>query len=132
MPHPNRQNKPRSDGQGTPDNLAALVRREQDNTGASYADIAKRAGLSKAKIGQIADPTSRYQLRPDTIEKLAVGLRLPVQVVRRAALVTAGVADHPDPRSARIELIVHQLAQLDDDTLTLIEAMVSAAVRARG
>jgi transcriptional regulator with XRE-family HTH domain len=116
----------------SPDNLAALVRREQDQSGASYADIAKRSGLSKAKIGQIADPTSRYQLRPETIEKLATGLRLPLPVVRRAALVTAGVAEHHDPRTARTELIVHMLDQLDDDTLAMVEAMVSTAARRNG
>lgn len=114
-----------------PDTLAALLRRYQDNTGSSYADIAKRAGLSKAKIGQIANPDSHFQLRPDTIEKLAHAIGLPLPVVRRAALVTAGVADHQDPRTARIELVVHQLEQLDDDTFGLFEAMLTAAVRHR-
>lgn len=115
-----------------PDNLAALIRREQDATGASYADIAKRAGLSKAKVGQIADPGSTHQVRPDTIEKLAVGLRLPLSVVRRAALVTAGVADHADPRTSRIELLCAQLERLDDADLELFEAMVNAALRRQG
>lgn len=124
--------KKSSESQDAPDNLAALIRREQDATGASYADIAKRAGISKARVGQIADPRSKHQIRPDTIEKLAVGLRLPLSVVRRAALVTAGVAEHGDPRTTRIELLVSQLERLSDADLELFEAMVTTALRRQG
>lgn len=113
--------------------LAELIRREQDNTGASYMDIARRTGLSKAKIGQLADPRSRYQVRSDTIEKLATGLGLPVRVVKRAALVTAGIGggDDGDGKDSRIELISSRLALLDDAMLDTVAAMVDAAVRAR-
>lgn len=110
--------------------LADLIRRERDASGASYMDIAKRSGLSKAKIGQLAMPDSRYQVRADTIEKLAVGLRLPIGVVQRAAMVTAGIADgEGGSRSAQVELMVAQLLELDDRALDMIAAMIDAAVR---
>ncbi|MCY4726738.1 hypothetical protein NYO98_10650 [Nocardioides sp. STR2] len=113
-------------------NLAALIRREQDNTGASYMDIAKRSGLSKAKIGQLADPASRHQVRGETLVKLAEGLRLPLPVVRRAAMVTAGISDESEGgQNARIELIASQLALLDETTLETIAAMIDAAVRSQ-
>ncbi|GAA4680086.1 hypothetical protein [Nocardioides nanhaiensis] len=111
--------------------LAALIRREQDNSGASYMDIAKRSGLSKAKIGQLADASSRYQVRSETVQKLAAGLRLPLHVVQRAAMVTAGISDDTGGRDARIDLIASQLAELDDALLDVVAAMVDAAVRVR-
>jgi transcriptional regulator with XRE-family HTH domain len=116
---------------GDSTNLAGLIRREQD-AGKSLNDIAKASGLSKAKIGQIADPDSRYQVRAETIQKLARGLRLPVSVVQRAALITAGIAD-PDQvsRGTQVDLIVHTLSGLNDEDLDLVEAMVEAFVRQR-
>lgn len=110
-------------------NLAALIRREQDNTGASYMDIAKRSGLSKAKIGQLADPKSKYQVRSETVAKLAKGLGLPLHVVQRAAMVTAGIADDETGRDARIDLIASQLVLLDEKMLDTVAAMIDAAVR---
>jgi transcriptional regulator with XRE-family HTH domain len=114
-----------------PTTLAGLIRRERDINGLSYSDIARRTGLSKAKIGQLADADSRFQVRHETIEKLALGLHLPLVVVQRAALATAGITDADNPRAARIDVLAHLLDELDDDTLVLIEAMLEAAVRVR-
>lgn len=114
-----------------PTTLAGLIRRERDINGSSYSDIAKRTGLSKAKIGQLADPDSRFQVRHETIEKLALGLRLPLVTVQRAALATAGITDADNVRTTRIDVLANLLEQLDDDTLRLIEAMLEAAVRVR-
>jgi hypothetical protein len=114
-----------------PTTLAGLIRRERDINGSSYGDIAKRTGLSKAKIGQLADPDSRFQVRHETIEKLALGLRLPMVVVQRAALATAGISDAGDARTARIDVLANLLESLDDDTLVMVEAMLEALVRVR-
>lgn len=111
-----------------PLSIAALIRREQDTSGASYMDIARATGLSKAKIGQMADPETRHQVRPETIEKLAKGLRLPVNVVRRAALVTAGITDPKESgKAGRVELLAYELGTLDERTLGIVEAMIHAA-----
>lgn len=118
-----------NDDRGT--DIRGLIAREQQLTGASYADIAKASGLSKAKIGQMALDTKRYQIRAETIEKLALGLRLPVAVVQRAALVTAGVAEPSEGRNARVDLIVHQLSKLSDEDLKLTEAVVDVFVKHR-
>lgn len=107
--------------------IAALIRREQDSSGASYMDIAKATGLSKAKIGQMADPETHHQVRPDTIEKLATGLRLPLNVVRRAALVTAGITPGDEGNEGRVELLAYELTRLDERTFGIVEAMIRAA-----
>lgn len=114
--------------------LAALIRRHQDLTGDSYAEIARKTGLSKAKIGQIAVAGARYQVRPETMQKLAEGLKIPFEVVRSSALVTLGVAGEATARNTRIDLITSQLQKLDEETLAMVEAMVDAivGVRTRG
>lgn len=109
--------------------VAELIRRHQDATRESYNDIAKRGDLSKPKVGEAATRTNRQQLRPETIYKLAKGLRLPVRVVQRAALATAGLDDPDSPMSPEIELIAARLQTLDPRTVRLIGAMVDAATR---
>lgn len=107
--------------------LADLIRREQDRTGVSYMGIAKASGLSKAKVGQLASPSIKHQIRPETIRRLAVGLRLPLDVVQRAAMVTAGVADENgviDTKADRIAILSTRLAELDDATLDTVERMI--------
>lgn len=90
--------------------LADLLRHHQDTTGESYADVARRSGLSKSKIGQIASTNPVHLARLTTIEQLAAGLRLPLLVVKAAALITAGLADYDDVETA---LFVAQYEQLD-------------------
>ncbi|MFT4288131.1 hypothetical protein [Nocardioides sp.] len=110
--------------------LADLIQRAQDSErGLSYQGIARVSGLSKAKIGQLADRNSKYNVRPETVEKLARGLHLPLHVVQRAAMVTAGIAPVGDGRSARVELIASKLDRLPDDLLDIIEAMIDAAAK---
>ena len=110
-----------------PLDLAALIRREQDSTGHSYADIARASGLSKAKIGQLADRKMKYQVRADTLRKLATGLRLPYAVVQRAAMVTAGITDPADASTDdRISLILARLEKLPPDVLDTVETMIDA------
>lgn len=114
-----------------PTTLAGLIQREKDINGSSYSDIARKTGLSKAKIGQLADHNSRFQVRPETLEKIALGLHLPLVVVQRAALATAGITPGEDNRAARIDILARLLDELDDPTLEVVEAMLEAAVRVR-
>ena len=71
--------------------LAELVRAYQDTTGESLATIATRAGLSKSKVFQVTHAVHFPRL--DTIEKLAIGLKLPLAVVKQAAMTTFGLHD---------------------------------------
>lgn len=71
--------------------IADLIWEHQDKTLESYATIAKRAGMSKARIGQLARDVGFPRIT--TLEKLAIGLELPLAVVKEAAMATAGVYD---------------------------------------
>ena len=111
--------------------LASLIRQHQDKTGDSFAGIARKTGLSKAKIGQLAQETKPGQAhmpRPESITKLAAGLRLPLGTIQRAALVSAGLLpeEMEEPSEQRIQLVVASLRDLDAAALDTAWALVGS------
>lgn len=107
-------------------NLAELIRQHQEKTGESYSVIARRAGLSKAKIGQIATLEQPHMPRIDTIEKLATGLKLPLHVVQQAAMSSAGILPESYNVDQRIELITAELRELTEDQLDTAARLIKA------
>ena len=106
--------------------LAGLIRQHQDSTGDSYATIAARAGLSKAKIGQLAHAEQPHMPRIDTLEKLAAGLRLPVRNVQQAAMASAGILPAAYDTDQRVDLIVATLRELDASQLETAARLIEA------
>jgi transcriptional regulator with XRE-family HTH domain len=74
--------------------------------------IARRAGLSKAKIGQLANVKQNHMPRADTIERLATGLGLSVRVVQQAAMVSAGIAPEDYNGEQRVDMLAAYLREL--------------------
>lgn len=116
--------------------LAELIRQHQSKTGDSYATIAQRAGLSKAKIGQLASTDQPHMPRVDTIEKIAAGLKLPIRVVQQAAMASAGITPDNYDAEQQIDLIVSYLRELNptqlDIAARLIRALTTELLRIRG
>lgn len=112
--------------------LAELIRQHQDKTGDSYSIIAKRAGLSKAKIGQLASITQPHMPRIDTLEKVAKGLQLPVRVVQQAAMASAGILPESYDTDQQIDLIVAQLRELSPDQLGTAQHLIEALRKSHG
>lgn len=108
--------------------LAELIRQHQDKTGDSYSVIAQRAGLSKAKIGQLASADQPHMPRVDTIEKIATGLRLPVRVVQQAAMASAGILPDSYDTEQKIDLIVSYLRDLNPEQLEIASRLIRALV----
>lgn len=106
--------------------LAELIRQHQDRTGDSYSTIAKRAGLSKAKIGQLALAAQPHMPRVDTLEKIARGLQVPVRIVQQAAMATAGIAPEDYADESRLDLIVSQLRELPAADLETVELFIAS------
>ncbi|WP_175008151.1 helix-turn-helix transcriptional regulator [Cellulosimicrobium sp. TH-20] len=104
--------------------LAELIRRHQDATGDSYADIARAAGLSKARVGQLAIGTGAKLPRDETLTKLAKGLRLPPEVVKRAALVSSGIAESDTFPDSDISVIADRLQQITPQSRQIIADLV--------
>jgi transcriptional regulator with XRE-family HTH domain len=95
-----------------PMNLSELIRKHQERTSESYSMIARRAGLSKAKIGQLANVKQNHMPRADTIERLATGLGLSVRVVQQAAMVSAGIAPEDYNGEQRVDMLAAYLREL--------------------
>lgn len=106
--------------------LAELIRQHQERTGDSYSVIARRAGLSKAKIGQLANLSQPHMPRIDTIEKVAAGLQLPLRVVQQAAMASAGILPETYDTEQRVDLIVSQLRELDPEQLETAARIIQA------
>jgi transcriptional regulator with XRE-family HTH domain len=106
--------------------LADLVRDHQDRTGDSYSMIAHRAGLSKAKIGQLANVKATIMPRTDTLERLAKGLNLPFKTVQQAAMTSAGITPEGYPGGDRMDLIVESLRELSPDDLETVSVVIQS------
>lgn len=115
----------------TPKTIRDLLREHIDRTGDSYQDIATKTGLSKPLIGAIMANTKPRSYRPATVDKLAAGLRLPADVMHRAAAASAGMAvTLPDTPADRDDarFVVELLEHLDDPTLHTVRVIVQALV----
>lgn len=71
--------------------LAGLILEFRERTGESYERIARRGGLLKAHVYKLAKYEIKQLPSEETLQKLAVGLMLPVDVVNRAALASVGI-----------------------------------------
>lgn len=116
--------------------LARLIHNHQDRTGESYSMIAKRAGLSKAKIGQLANTEQTHMPRMDTLEKIAKGLQLPLRIVQQAALASAGIAPDTYDNEQQIDFLVSILRELSPEDLdtatTLVQALHTRSANKHG
>jgi len=112
--------------QEKPLTLSDLIRNHQDRTGDSYSMIANRAGLSKAKIGQLANTKQNNMPRADTIERLSHGLNLPLKVVQEAAMTTAGITPDGYAGGHRLDLIVATLRDLAPDDLETAAVVIQS------
>lgn len=114
--------------------LRDLVVEHIDRTGDSYSTIARKTGLSKPLIGILVTSTEPRAYRADTVEKLAAGLHLPLDVVSRAASASAGIPiDSPDTPAGREDsrVIAGLLDELPDAELAMLRTMIQALAEQR-
>lgn len=109
-----------------------LVQDYIDRTGDSYGTIAKKTGLSKQLIGLIVNADKPRAYRADTLEALARGLHLPLDVLKRAASASAGFtstsAGTEDASGTRDDdrIIIELLHRLTDAEAEVVRVMVQA------
>lgn len=107
--------------------LATLIERRRHEHDESYADIARRAGLSKPYIYKLATHDSVGMPRAETITALARGLRTTEDAVREAALESANLVTRRVPsRDPRVDSIVASLEGLGDRDLAVVERLVES------
>lgn len=108
-----------------PISIATLVNGHMSTTGDSLEDLAKKCGLSKSVIGELSKIHVRRTLQTKTIEGLARGLKLPLHVIKSAAMVTAGLTPTDAPALPQhLELIIEKLKQLTDNDLETVQILI--------
>lgn len=71
--------------------LQRLIRKRMSDLDLTFREVATRGGLPYSTISTMANKTEHRQVpRLSTLEKLAKGLDVPVEVVRAAAVDAAG------------------------------------------
>lgn len=101
----------------------------------SYGDVARRGELPRSTVHHLAtNGTLSRPPHPATLEKLARGLDLPLELVRAAAATTAGFTTWTETvADPEIEVLAAALHRLSPDDLrhvrALVESMLDAAHR---
>lgn len=72
--------------------LAKLIRDRCDDRGWSFRDVYRNGGPSPRTVAHLADARIEFRQtpRPETLQKLARGLKLPLVAVQRAAAESIG------------------------------------------
>jgi transcriptional regulator with XRE-family HTH domain len=108
--------------------LQALIRLRRHERGWSYGGIAARGGLSRSTVYYLATASPLVRSpSASTLERLAVGLALPVEVVRRAAAQALGlhvyVESEPEA-DPDLEVLIASVEQLAPEDRQHVAALV--------
>jgi len=106
--------------------LQILIRERRRSEGLSYADIATRGGLSRSTVYYLAS-TDQLHRSPSatTLDKLARGLGLPVDVVRRAAAEAVGLHIYAESeREPSLEVLIASVEKLSTEQRQHVAALV--------
>ena len=116
-----------------PDALQRLITVRMRELRRSYGDVARLGALPRSTVHHLATHHHSGRLpNPATLERLAVGLDLPVNVVRAAAASAAGlVLDTTATDDPEIEVLIASFSQLSPadrrHVAALVQSMLAAA-----
>jgi transcriptional regulator with XRE-family HTH domain len=114
--------------------LQQLIRRQMTDNNWSYGDISRRGGLPRSTVHNLAtvEQLTRTPL-PATLERLAKGLGLPLDAVRKAAASAAGLEVWRETvTDPEIEIMVASLNQLTPDERRHVQALIRSLLNGRG
>lgn len=114
--------------------LQQLIHARMTELHRSYGEIARRGGLPRSTVYHLASNNRPVRVpNPHTLERLAVGLEVPEQVVRAAAAAAAGfVLDEQLADDPEIEVLVASLAKLSPEERRHVSALVRSMLDAAG
>lgn len=116
-----------------PDALQHLIIERMRELGRSYGDVARLGHLPRSTVHHLATHSHLGRLpNPPTLERLAAGLDLPLNVVRGAAASAAGlVFDTASTGDPEIEVLIASFAKLSPadrrHVTALVRSMLAAA-----
>lgn len=115
--------------------LQQLIRARMAELNRSFSDVARRGGLPRSTVHHLAANSRPGRLpNPVTLERLAVGLDMPIEVLRAAAAAAAGFSVSSlgsetvgDPE---IEVLIASLAKLSPQDRRHVAALVQSLLTA--
>src|SRR5215469_17494005 len=116
-----------------PDALQRLIIERMRELRRSYGDVARLGALPRSTVHHLATHDHSGRLpNPATLERLAAGLELPVNVVRAAAASAAGlVLETTASDDPEVEVLIASFSQLSPadrrHVAALVRSMLAAA-----
>jgi transcriptional regulator with XRE-family HTH domain len=109
--------------------LAEFVIAHCERTGDTLAAIAERGGMSRQTLSGLVNRTAKSMPRQQTLEALARGLGVSVELVRHVAATTAyGEGEEPSPRRL-VSVLTSYAEGLTDEQLEVVLATARALSR---
>jgi transcriptional regulator with XRE-family HTH domain len=111
--------------------LDQLIRSRMAERGWSYGEVARRGELPRSTVHHLATVNGLSRPpHPSTLEKLARGLDLPLDVVRASAAAAAGLATWAEPATdPEMEVLVAALHQLSPEDRRHVRALVESLLQ---
>ncbi|MET7380570.1 helix-turn-helix transcriptional regulator [Streptomyces sp. NPDC005526] len=117
--------------------LQQLIRERLDRKGWSYGDVARRGGIPRSTVHHLATSDRVVRMpQPTTLEGLAKGLELPLDIVRRTAAEACGIhvygpaagagGEAPRPTDPDVDLLIASVQQLSADDRRHVAALVES------
>lgn len=108
--------------------LQQLIRTRMAELNLSYAQVARRGGLPRSTVHHLASNHRPGRVpNPRTLERLAIGLEVPLTAVQSAAAAAAGFDLHKEPvDDPEIEVLVASLAKLSPQDRRHVAALVQS------
>ena len=115
-----------------PDALQRLIVERMRELRRSYGDVARLGKLPRSTVHHLATHCRSGRLpNPATLERLAAGLELPLNVVRAAAASAAGlVLDAAATGDPEIEILIASFARLTPADRRHVAALVRSMLAA--
>ncbi|MBR7834665.1 helix-turn-helix transcriptional regulator [Actinospica durhamensis] len=93
----------------------------------SYGDVARRGGISKSTVHHLATAERPAQMpQPTTLQGLARGLGLPLDLVRRAAAQSCGIYVYEPAPEPEVDMLIASLQQLSARDRGHVAALVES------
>jgi hypothetical protein len=116
-----------------PDALQRLIIERMRELRRSYGDVARLGKLPRSTVHHLATYHSGRLPNPVTLERLAAGLDLPLNLVRAAAASAAGlVLDTTATDDPEIEVLIASFARLSPADRRHVAALVRSMLAAAG
>lgn len=110
--------------------LARLIAEVRESSGDSYADIADRGGMPRSTVHKLATAELTGLPKRETLERLARGLNVPVEIVTQAAHTSTGYHVYAEATpDATTQVLIANISRLDPDQRAAVAALVQRLIQ---